>query len=212
MGIVAKPDCVIFAAGDCLPKAQVMPYLSEKPYIITADAGYRYAQEIGCMPHLILGDFDSGACPTTEIETLCLNPIKDDTDSAVALKEAVRRGYKQIVLFGGTGSRLDHTFANFDLCAYAKTQGVDFTVADAHHRVFALQNETQILPRDDSKYISIFAFGGACTVTLKGFYYPLEHYTFTPFCGMGVSNEITAQTAEITVYDGTALVFITDKD
>ena len=75
-----------------------------------------------------------------------------------------------------------------------------------------LQNETQILPRDDSKYISVFAFGGACTATLKGFYYPLERFTFTPFCGMGVSNEITEPTAEITVHNGTALIFITDKD
>ncbi|MGN0570791.1 MAG: thiamine diphosphokinase [Candidatus Fimenecus sp.] len=195
-----------------MPKAEILPYLSGKPYIITADAGYRYAKEIGCTPNLILGDFDSGACPATDIETLQLNPIKDDTDSAVALKEAVHRGYKQIVLLGGTGSRLDHTFANFDLCAYAKTLGADLTVADAHHRVFTLQNETQILPRDDSKYISVFALGGACTVTLKGFYYPLEKYTFTPFCGMGVSNEMTAKTAEITVFDGTALIFITDKD
>lgn len=212
MGIVTKPDCIIFAAGDCLPKTQVLPYLAEKPYIIAADAGYRYAEDIGCTPNLILGDFDSGACPETDIETMRLNPIKDDTDSAVALKEAVRRGYRQIVLFGGTGSRLDHTFANFDLCAYAKTLGVDLTLADTHHRVFVLQNETQILPRDDSKYISVFALGGACTVTLKGFYYPLENFTFTPFCGMGVSNEITEATAEITVSDGTALIFITDKD
>lgn len=212
MGIVNRPDCVIFAGGTAMPKEAVAPYLAGNPYIITADSGYSFATRVGCTPHLILGDFDSSACPQTEIETLCLNPIKDDTDSAVALQEAVRRGYKKIVLFGGTGSRLDHTFANFDLCAKAKQQGVDLTVVDAAHLVFALQNETQILPRDDSKYISVFALGGACTVTLKGFYYPLENYTFTPFCGLGVSNEITEDTAQITVTDGTALIFITQKD
>lgn len=212
MGIVNQPDCVIFAGGNVLPQETVAPYLAGNPYIIAADAGYEFAKHIDCTPHLILGDFDSCVCPQTDIETICLNPIKDDTDSAVALQEAVRRGYKKIVLFGGTGSRLDHTFANFDLCAKAKQQGVDLTVVDAAHRVFALQNETQILPRDDSQYISVFALGGACTVTLKGFYYPLENYTFTPFCGLGVSNEITDDTAQITVTDGTALVFITQKD
>lgn len=212
MGIVTNPDCVIFAAGDCLPQSEIRSYLSGNPYIITADAGYRYAKEIGCSPDFILGDFDSGDCPETDIETLRLNPIKDNTDSAVALQEAVKRGCKKIVLLGGTGSRLDHTFANFDLCARAKELGVDLTVADIHHRIFALQNETQFLPRDDSKYISVFALGGACTVTLKGFDYPLDNFTFLPFCGLGVSNEITADTAEITVSSGTALIFITDKD
>lgn len=212
MGIVTNPDCVIFAGGDAMPKESVLPFLQNNPYVITADAGYAFAKLADCTPNLILGDFDSCACPQTDIETVCLNPVKDDTDSAVAVHEAIRRGYKRIVLLGGTGSRLDHTFANFDLCAYAKTQGVDLTVADMHHRVFALHNETQMLSRDDSKYISVFALGGACTVTLKGFYYPLENYTFTPFCGLGVSNEITADTAQITVTDGTALIFITQKD
>ncbi len=212
MGIVNKSDCIIFAAGDPIPKEQVLPYLNHNPFVITADGGYPFAMSVGCTPNLILGDFDSSACPETNIETLRLNPIKDDTDSAVAVKEAVKRGFTEIVLFGGTGSRLDHTFANFDLCAYAKTQGANLTVADIHHRVFVLQNETQLLSKDDNKYVSVFALGGACTVTLKGFYYPLENFTFEPFCGLGVSNEITSDIAEITVSSGTALIFITDKD
>ncbi len=212
MGIVNHPDCIIFAAGNPLPKELVLPYLKSTPFIITADGGYPFALSVGCTPNLILGDFDSSVCPKTEIETLRLNPIKDDTDSAVAVKEAIKRGFTEIMLFGGTGSRLDHTFANFDLCAYAKTQGANVTVADTHHRVFALQSETQVLLKEESKYVSVFAFGGACTVTLKGFYYPLDRFTFEPFCGLGVSNEITAPQAEITVLSGTALIFITDKD
>lgn len=212
MGIVTKADCVIFAAGDAVQKEIVRAYLTEETYIIAADAGYAFCKALGYTPNLILGDFDSGACPETDIETLRFNPVKDDTDSAMALKAAIKRGFKKIVLFGGTGSRLDHTFANFDLCAYAKINGADLQLVDNHHRIFALQGETATLQKDTRRYVSVFALGGACTISLKGFFYPLEHHVFEPFCGLGVSNEITEDTAQIVAEKGIALIFVTDKD
>lgn len=212
MGIVNKADCVIFAAGDRVDAETVRAYMTDKTYIITADAGYAFCISAGLTPNLILGDFDSAECPETDIETIRLNPIKDDTDSAIALREALKRGYRKIVLFGGTGSRLDHTFANFDLCAHAKQQGADLMLVDRHHRIFALSEETAELQGDSTHYVSVFALGGACTVTLKGFYYPLEHFEFKPFCGMGVSNETATEIAQIFAEQGTALIFITEKD
>ena len=146
------------------------------------------AKQLGLTPNLVIGDFDSGKRPDTTVEIIALNPIKDATDSACALEEAVRRGYKNIVLFGGIG------------------------LADAHHRIFILQNETAEITDAQNQYVSVFAFGGACTVSEEGFFYPLSHYTFAPFCGLGVSNEVTADMARITAEQGTALVFITDKD
>lgn len=213
MGIVTNPDCVIFAAGNAVPFGIVQPYLKSNPFLIAADGGFALAKQLGLTPNLVIGDFDSSKRPDTTVEIIALNPIKDATDSACALEEAVRRGYKNIVLFGGTGlDRLDHTFANFDLCAYAKTKGTDLMLADAHHRIFILQNETAEITDAQNQYVSVFAFGGACTVSEEGFFYPLSHYTFAPFCGLGVSNEVTADMARITAEQGTALVFITDKD
>lgn len=212
MGIVNQADCVIFAAGDRIDADFVRAYVTDTTYIITADAGYAFCKSAGFTPHLILGDFDSAECPATDIETIRLNPIKDDTDSAVALQEALKRGYKKIVLFGGTGGRLDHTFANFDLCAHAKQQGADLMLVDRHHKIFALSEEMAEVQGDSAHYVSVFAIGGACTVTLRGFYYPLEHFEFKPFCGLGVSNETTAKTAQILVEQGTALIFMTEKD
>ncbi len=212
MGIVNQADCVIFAAGDKVDADTVRAYMTDRTYIITADAGYAFCKDVGYTPNLILGDFDSSECPVTDIETICLNPVKDDTDSAIALQEAVKRGCKRIVMFGGTGSRLDHTFANFDLCAHAKQLGVDLMLVDRHHQIFALFEEMAELQGSEAHYVSVFPVGGACTVTLRGFYYPLEHFEFKPFCGLGVSNETTAENAQIFAEKGTALIFITEKD
>lgn len=213
MGIVVDPDCIIFAAGSAVPFTTVQPYLKKHPFIIAADGGFALAKAVNCVPNLVIGDFDSGARPETDAQIIALNPIKDATDSDCALGEAMRRGYRNIVLFGGTGfDRLDHTFANFDLCAKAKTQGVNVMIVDMHHRIFALQNETAKITDAENKYVSVFAFGGACTVTEEGFFYPLSHYEFAPFCGLGVSNEVTSNDARITAEQGIALIFITDKD
>ena len=57
-----KSCCVIFAGGPevgepCLP-------VPEDAYIICADSGLRRAEQLGLMPDLVLGDFDSlGAVP-----------------------------------------------------------------------------------------------------------------------------------------------------
>lgn len=213
MGIVTEPDCVIFAAGSAVPKTAVEPYLKSKPFVIAADGGFLRAKQLGIASDLVIGDFDSATRPETDAQIIALNPIKDATDSDCAFHEAVKRGFRRIVLFCGTGAdRLDHTLANFDLCARAKTQGVDLMLVDAHHRIFALQNESAQITDAENRYVSVFAFGGACTVSETGFYYPLSHYEFAPFCGLGVSNETVSPHAYITAEQGLALVFITDKD
>lgn len=214
MGNLKKADCAIFAAGSAVSPSRVRTFLRADTFLIAADAGYKLCRAYGLQPDLVIGDFDSGEALSADahMQVIPLNPIKDDTDTACAYQQAAARGFKNIVLFGGTGGRLDHTFANFDLCAYAKKQGIALSIVDDHHLIFALQNETHVLEGDQSKYVSVFAIGGACTVSLRGFAYPLTDYIFEPFCGLGVSNETTSSKAEIEVKAGTALIFVTDKD
>lgn len=214
MGNVKKADCAIFAAGSPVSKERVQAYIGADTYLIAADAGHAFCRELGLCPQLVVGDFDSSATvsESTKTQVIRLNPVKDETDTACAYRQAAARGFRNIVLFGATGGRLDHTFANLDLCAQAKREGIALTIADEHHEIFALQKETRLLHKDADKYVSVFPVGGACTVSLRGFAYPLKHRRLEPFCGLGVSNEVKEPEAEITVHEGTALIFITDKD
>lgn len=204
-------DCAVFAAGTQASKELVKKHIKENIFIVAADAGYKSCEAYGLTPDLMVGDYDSAKMPKTDIELIKLNPIKDETDSADALKFAIQRGYKNIVMFGATGGRLDHTFANLELCASLKQKNVSLTLIDDHHRIFALHKEKMVL-QEPNKYISIFPFGGSATVTLIDFDYPLEHKTLSAFCGLGVSNEMHKETAEIIVEDGMVLVIVADKD
>ena len=66
---------------------------------------------------LAVGDFDSlGHVPKIE-KTICHPVDKDDTDTALALAEGMKRGYRNFIIYGGLGGRLDHTVANLQNCA-----------------------------------------------------------------------------------------------
>ena len=57
------------------------------------------------------------------------------------------------------------------------------------------------------KYVSLLAFGGSAEkITLTGFYYPLHGYTMRAGDGIGISNEITEEVAEICLESGTLIV------
>ena len=75
-----------------------------------------------------------------------------------------------------------------------------------------LENETLVLPRDDSVYLSVFAFTPCCEgVTLRGVKYPLENAKLTSSFPLGVSNEFAADYAEIGVQQGQLLVILSSK-
>ena len=53
-----EPKCVIISAGSFVP---VDIKLYEGDYLIACDAGFAYAEQLGILPDLIVGDFDSMA-------------------------------------------------------------------------------------------------------------------------------------------------------
>ena len=44
------------------------------------------------------------------------NPVKDTTDTAIAMEQAAKMGAGEICFFGATGTRLDHTLSTFIIC------------------------------------------------------------------------------------------------
>ena len=83
---------------------------------------------------------------------------------------------------------------------------------------FALYTTSQylaVLKKEEQfgKYVSFFTVGGDVSgLTLKGFKYPLDGYDLTVAdSGLTVSNEIAAETGEVT-YDRGSLLMIMSRD
>ena len=81
-------------------------------------------------------------------------------------------------------------------------------LVDAHNRIRMIRQGLKIRKEEQyGKYESLLAFGGSAEkITLTGFYYPLHGYTMRAGDGIGISNEITEEVAEICLESGTLIV------
>ncbi len=181
--------------------------------ILCADSAYLAADKEGIAPHLVIGDFDHEAGAVPHGERIVTVPAeKDDTDTMLCLKHAIEQGAAHIDILGGIGGRLDHTFANLQALAYAEKHGVSCRLLGERDEAFLLRGSLT-LPRREGWYLSVFAFGGNCHgVTEKGTKYEVENASLTWDFPLGVSNEITAEAAEISVREGTLLIILSKKE
>lgn len=206
-----KTRCVIIGGGECSADILKKNIDTDSDYIICADSGYDYAISAGFTPELLIGDFDSIEAVPENLEKITLPVEKDVTDTVAAFNEGLKRGFTSFVLFGGTGGRFEHTFANISLMANSSKQNIEFVIIDETHIFRAITNSTIKIKRRENQQVSVFSYGDKATgVTEKGFHYSLQNYTLDPFDGaLGTSNDIIEDFGEILVDEGTLIIIET---
>lgn len=207
---------VIISGGSLDPDFALAFLREEKPeLLIGADRGICFLKEKGIHPTHIVGDFDSASGEALEyfkqfpeIPICTFNPVKDFTDTAIAMELAMEEGADRIYILGGTGTRLDHVVANIKLLSHALERKKECILMDAHNRIRLIGQPLTIEKKKQyGKYVSLFAFGGQVKgLTLRGFFYPLTEYDMEAENPLGVSNEITAENGEISFSSGKLLV------
>lgn len=203
--------CYIAGAGDFTARNLV---LRDGDLLIAADGGYDALLAQGLTPHILLGDFDSLPHPPDALPSktrLMRFPVeKDDTDTGLALKVAWDMGFRQFALYGCGGGRADHFLANLQTMGRYAQMGADIRLVDPHFDVFALHNGVLTLPpRPLGALVSVFCHGNCARgVTMTGLQYPLENASLTCDYPLGVSNHYAAETARVSVAEGTLLVLV----
>ena len=192
--------CYIFGALD----TEIVDFNpQETDLIIAADGGYSTLKKLNIKPDLVVGDFDSlGEAPKDE--TVIKHPIKkDDTDTLLAVKIGLEKGYKTFVIYGAVGGRLDHTVATIQTATFVAENGGIAYIYDGNHTVTTIKNSSINFKANAKGYISIFALSGITKgVTIKGLLYELNNAEITPSFPIGVSNEFIGKESEIIVKDG----------
>lgn len=182
--------------------------------IICADGGMRHAKKLGLVPDLILGDFDSGSEEDLAffkeqgvmIETF--NAEKDETDTELAVRRALEMGATELTLYGGIGSRLDHTLANVHLLYKLLTKSVKGKIVHPQNTVYLINSSFEI-KGNPGDLISLIPFAGdAKGVSTKKLAYPLYRATLTVGSTLGVSNYMLSDSAKVSVEEGMLLVIL----
>ena len=195
--------CIIFCAAgfDGLSEP-----IGEDDFVIAADGGLRHTRALGLTPDCILGDFDSlGYVP----EGAKVFPTrKDDTDSMLAIREGLSRGYREFVLYGALdGERPDMAVANYQALLFLADRGARGLLVGKRFRASVVKDGCLTFPAGLDGTVSVFCLGAdARGVTIRGLGYPMEEGTLTARFPLGVSNRFTGAPAEIRVKDGSLLV------
>ena len=113
--------CVIVAGGE-KPQGNSLASLEQADLLICADSGANHVYELGYVPDLIIGDFDS--IKPEILQAYCAKGCaiktypseKDYTDTELAIQLALQEGVTQIDLLGAIGNRLDYSSQYLSTC------------------------------------------------------------------------------------------------
>lgn len=204
--------CLILTGGRLDP-AFAGSFLQTEEFnrVIAVDGGLKGAKELGLVPDVIVGDFDS-VDPAVlafyrKMEHIVWEvhqPEKDDTDTELALKRAMAMGAGEIVILGATGRRLDHMIGNIQLLYPCLQKGIRASIIDPQNRLYLIDGET-VFRRHEvwGTYISFLPLTQEVTgITLKGFKYPLENKDICIGTSLCISNELIEEEGRITFSEG----------
>lgn len=215
---------LIVADGDVPAPADLDPRLlraAADGLVICADGGLHKARQLGLRPGVVIGDGDSLDAatlaelrddPSTEV---VLHPAqKDESDTQLALLEAVRRGARHIVVLGALGGiRFDHSLANVLLLALPELAGRDVALVDAMTQVQLLDGAGRAsltLDGSPGDLVSLLPLSERVTgATTAGLRYALDGEDLAQGPARGLSNELITSQASIRLESGRLAVIHT---
>jgi thiamine pyrophosphokinase len=189
--------------------------------VIAADGGARHAERMGVAIDAWVGDGDSldaagiDALLAAGVPMERSSPHKDESDTELAVRAALRRGATGMFIVGGLGgARIDHALANIGLLALDELAGHPVTLIDARSRITIVRapDPTGRAVRHDlsgrtGDIVSLLPMGaGVVGVTTAGLAYPLADEPLAVGPTRGLSNIRTAADAVVIVRSGMLLV------
>ncbi len=202
--------CAIFTGG-VIENYSAFSQTDFKDFaIICADAGYLHAKMLGLAVDVAVGDFDTlKAVPDDVDEVLRYEKDKDDTDTMLAVKLALKKGYRHIDIYGALGNRFDHTFANIQVLDFILENNATGRILAENDEISIIKNTSIKIPRRNGYALSVFAFSNLCEgVSITGVKFPAENIEISQSFPIGISNIVTSDFAEIDVKKGKLLIII----
>ena len=208
---------VVFANGVIQEIHLVKTLIEEKDLIVSADGGLRYIRSLSLTPKLVIGDLDSVSQDDIEylndknVEVLKFPTEKDQTDLEIALRELIKRGYKDILVIGALGGRTDQTLANLGLMSSLADDDIRIEFDDGQEHIMLVRNHQVLFGKKGDTVSLIPQCSPAKGITTSGLRYPLNDESLFSGQTRGISNEMIGEKAEINITIGTVLCIHTRK-
>lgn len=207
---------IIVTGGNPPSEKLLKSYIKENDIIIGVDSGCNILYKLNIIPNLILGDFDSINKEVLKyflenrVNVEKYNSEKDYTDTDLGYRKA-KEIFKanEILMFGATGSRLDHTLGNIGILLRALKDKVKMQIIDDNNRMYIV-NKSSIIKKEDGKVISFHALSEVVkNFTIRSGKYDLTSYDMTLLEPRAICNEFLDDDINITFDSGIILVMYT---
>jgi len=204
---------LVFAGGDPPDERALAAALGsgDPALVVAADSGVAHALAHHLPVDLVVGDLDSAAPDHLAVAEgtgarVERHPVdKDMTDLELALRASQDLGATAITLLGGGGGRLDHLLANLLLLAHDDLRGVEMDAFVGRSHVTVVRG-TRTLTGVPGGIVTLLPVGGRAEgVTTIGLRWTLTDDVLTAASTRGVSNELVAPSATVSVQAGVLL-------
>jgi thiamine pyrophosphokinase len=185
--------------------------------LVAVDGGLRHLAALDLTADWIIGDLDS-ADPDevtrqqkrgARVEKF--PPEKDETDLELALQSVCQAGFKDILLLSALGGRLDQLLGNLFILAHPMLEYCQVRLLQGSTEVFLIRHTGQVSGQPGDTVSLLPLHGPVEGITTQGLRYPLHAESLYPDRARGVSNQLTAPLATISVEQGMLLCIHTHE-
>ena len=210
----------VIVSGGMLEEDFVLPILKseETEFVIGVDKGLEFLYKHEIKPDYIVGDFDSVSRELVDyyreelnVPIREFNPVKDASDTEIALRLCLGLNRKSILILGGTGNRIDHLWANVQCLQIALQVGVDARIVDSHNQIRLLDSDITLKKSEAfGPYFSLFPLEMPVDeLSIRGAKYPLQNHFLKPSDSLCVSNEFAEDEVTISFVYGKVILMET---
>jgi thiamine pyrophosphokinase len=194
----------------------------ESVLVIAADGGAMKAEQVGLTPTVVVGDGDSLDPHVAEslaragAEVIVYPVDKDESDTELAVREALARGARSVLILGWLGGmRQEHSIANLMLLTLPALAGLDAALIDGPTTIRAMgMTGPDVMKLDGvpGDYISLLPLTEEVHgVTTTGLRFPLADATLSQGGTRGLSNEMLTTQSEVRTSSGRLAVIHTTR-
>lgn len=210
-GALQQSKVVSIVAGGKLHR-RFLPAIRASGVIIGVDRGALWLINEGITPDVAIGDFDSVTASQKKLihntakKYIEYLPEKDMTDLELAVEESMRLRPGEVWIYGALGGRFDHTFGAIHLLTRLVSHNIEGVIVDNFNKINIVRRQLRLTNSTDFRYASIIPLHEDATISLRGFAYDVSRRTFAVGSTLGISNEIVAESATVSVHTGQVLV------
>jgi len=204
----------VVVLGGNPPTRAIRQHIPAHQLVIAADSGLHGAIDLGLRVNVVIGDMDSvdkavlAAVEANGTTVTQLPRDKDSTDAELALLKAVEMGATKIVLITKGGGRLDHELGVFAVLQNPNLRHCTIQAMWDNSMLHLIHGPAAVtITGNLGSNVGLIAAGGeASGISTVGLKWSLANESLAPHSSRGISNQLTEETATISVQTGSLFV------